>query len=72
LKTNFVNMVNLIRSIQRAEGNPECYGRSNGRCHEVDCEWRRHCLETPPENSRSESSPENLSRSEENETQRGL
>jgi hypothetical protein len=35
----------LIRSIQRAEGNPECYG-SSGRtgCPEMNCLWKEDCL----------------------------
>ena len=35
----------LIRSIQRAEGNPDCFRRVAGDCPEVVCEWRTYCLE---------------------------
>jgi hypothetical protein len=35
----------LIRSIQRAEGNPDCFRRIGGDCHDVVCEWRPYCLE---------------------------
>jgi hypothetical protein len=39
-----VDIVVLIRSVQRAEGNFDCFGRSEGRCDRQDCEWRRFCL----------------------------
>ncbi len=36
---------NLIRAIQRAEGNFPCYGTaSTGFCDQVGCLWRRDCL----------------------------
>jgi hypothetical protein len=35
----------LIRSIQRAEGNFDCFGTSDfGECTQVDCMWRTDCL----------------------------
>lgn len=36
---------NLIRSIQRAEGNPDCFQRAGGHCDRMDCAWREYCLE---------------------------
>lgn len=36
--------VDLIRALQRAEGNFDCFGRSRGYCDQVDCAWREHCL----------------------------
>lgn len=39
------------RGKQRAEGNPECYGRANdGHCDRFDCKWRHtyHCVATRP------------------------
>jgi len=42
--TNYVDLINLIRSIQRAEGNVDCYRRGLKRCERLDCAWREHCL----------------------------
>ena len=42
---DFSNLTTLIRSIQRAEGNSDCFRRSAGDCDQLDCEWRKYCLE---------------------------
>jgi len=42
---NYVDLVNLIRSIQRAEGNKDCYRRGLVQCDRVNCVWHDHCLE---------------------------
>lgn len=35
----------LIRAIQLAEGNFDCFGRAvNGECKQMDCIWREDCL----------------------------
>lgn len=34
----------LIRSIQRLEGNPDCFGTAAGACDRTDCLWREYCL----------------------------
>ncbi len=35
----------LIRSIQRKEGNPECYGTERVEyCRELSCLWREDCI----------------------------
>jgi hypothetical protein len=44
-KKNFLDVAELIRSIQRAEGNPDCFGRVEGDCDQRDCAWRLYCLE---------------------------
>ena len=36
----------LIHTIQTAEGNAPCYGRSNGQCPYTDCCFRKDCLKT--------------------------
>jgi hypothetical protein len=36
---------NIIRSIQRAEGNFDCFGRAtSGVCDQMNCLWRKDCL----------------------------
>lgn len=35
----------LIRSIQRAEGNFDCFGTAvSGECSRSDCLWKEDCL----------------------------
>ena len=35
----------LIRAIQRAEGNFDCYGTAKSRqCDQINCFWREDCL----------------------------
>jgi hypothetical protein len=33
----------LIRSIQRLEGNPDCFGKTVSDCRR-ECPWREYCL----------------------------
>ncbi|MCK4391188.1 MAG: hypothetical protein KAV83_13230 [Desulfobacterales bacterium] len=47
LEKNFLDVTNLIRSIQRAEGNPDCFRGAQGYCDQLDCAWRPYCLEKP-------------------------
>ena len=42
---DFLDRIALIRSIQRAEGNPDCYRSGQVNCDQLDCLWRKHCLE---------------------------
>ncbi len=44
MKGSFLDLNQLVRSIQRAEGNPDCFGRSNGFCDRTECAWRPYCL----------------------------
>jgi len=46
-KPNYVDLVNLVRSIQRAEGNIDCYRGGRQQCDRMDCAWRDHCLKAP-------------------------
>ena len=39
-----MNKVELIHSIQRAEGNNPCFGTSNGQCPYTDCCFMADCL----------------------------
>ena len=37
--------VELIRALQRAEGNFDCFGRNGGNyCDQAACLWREDCL----------------------------
>ena len=45
LDKDFLDISKLIRSIQRAEGNPDCFHNFKGHCDQLDCAWRAYCLE---------------------------
>lgn len=35
---------NLIKAIQRQEGNFECFGTAISDCDQINCSWRKDCL----------------------------
>jgi len=46
-QANYVDLVNLIRSVQLAEGQIDCYRRGRQQCDRMACAWRDHCLKEP-------------------------
>jgi hypothetical protein len=42
-RTSFLDLPGLVRSIQRAEGNIDCF-RLKQDCDQFDCSWRSYCL----------------------------
>jgi hypothetical protein len=44
-KRDWSDLTALIRGIQRAEGNLDCFGRPPDDCDQFNCKWRRYCLE---------------------------
>ena len=44
-KKIFLDITALIRSVQRAEGNSDCFRRGIRDCDQMDCKWRSFCLE---------------------------
>ena len=44
-RKDFLDATALVRSIQRAEGNPDCFRRGEVDCDQIDCAWRKYCLE---------------------------
>ncbi len=42
----------LIRQIQRAEGNFDCFGTATDHCDQLDCCFRSLCLHTDTKPSR--------------------
>jgi hypothetical protein len=46
IKTSRQNKVELVRSIQVAEGNFSCFATAiNGVCDQTACIWREDCFE---------------------------
>ncbi len=45
IKTAKLKKDEIIRLIQRVEGNFDCYGTAaSGACSQTDCLWKRDCL----------------------------
>lgn len=44
VKAGRMNKTELIRSIQKKEGNCECFGSNIAKCSEQECCWRDDCL----------------------------
>ncbi len=45
VKPGKLSKVNLVRSIQLAEGNFSCFGTaSTGECDQKGCLWRKDCF----------------------------
>jgi len=45
---NYLDIITLIRSIQRSEGNPDCFLRRKTDCDRMECAWRPYCLGNEP------------------------
>jgi hypothetical protein len=41
---DFCDLVRLIRSLQRLEGHPDCFGTADQFCRHTECAWRDYCL----------------------------
>ncbi|MDA8087331.1 MAG: SAP domain-containing protein [Nitrospiraceae bacterium] len=45
VKTANLNKTEIIKAIQRSEGNFDCYGSAaSGFCDQAGCLWREDCL----------------------------
>ena len=42
--TNFMKKTEVIRAIQRAEGNAPCFQTDTPGCGQQGCAWREDCL----------------------------
>ncbi len=49
-----VDMVKFIRSIQRLEGNPDCFRKKAGYCESITCAWRLYCIDAIETNGKKE------------------
>lgn len=36
--------VEIVRDIQLAAGNSDCFARDDDECHQIECLWRTDCL----------------------------
>lgn len=45
IKSGNLKKLELIRAIQRAEGNSDCFGSAaSGYCDQTGCLWREDCM----------------------------
>jgi hypothetical protein len=45
LARDYLDVTHLVRCIQRAEGNPDCFRKIMEECQEINCCWRAYCVE---------------------------
>ena len=46
IKVGNMKKANIIRTIQKTEGNFDCFGTAiNRECNQSDCLWREDCLQ---------------------------
>ncbi len=56
--SNF-NLTDLVRSLQRREGNQDCFRRGLADCDEMECTWRELCMGGPFPGAHEEPQAEN-------------
>jgi hypothetical protein len=44
IMTGRMNKAGLIRTIQRAEGNTDCFALKGHECDQINCLWREDCM----------------------------
>jgi hypothetical protein len=42
-----VDIIAMVRSLQRTAGMTDCFRMGNADCDITDCDWRAYCLGTP-------------------------
>jgi hypothetical protein len=45
--TGHVDIIALVRSLQRTAGMTDCFRMGNEDCDVIDCDWRSYCLGKP-------------------------
>jgi hypothetical protein len=48
-----VDIIAMVRSLQRRAGMTDCFRQGNVDCDIIDCDWRSYCLGTPVDPKRS-------------------
>ena len=44
---DYVDITAMIRSLQRTEGFADCFRTGLSDCDQIECAWRRYCLQSP-------------------------
>ena len=42
---NYVDVIAMIRSLQRSAGHVDCFRQGLPECNELSCSWRIYCME---------------------------
>ncbi|MBR9984297.1 MAG: hypothetical protein KFF68_00160 [Desulfosarcina sp.] len=42
-----VDIIAMVRSLQRTAGVTDCFRMGNADCDTIDCDWRTYCLGAP-------------------------
>lgn len=50
--TGHVDIIALVRSLQRTAGMTDCFRMGNVDCDVIDCDWRSYCLGNPVPSSK--------------------
>jgi len=45
INTGGLNRIDLVRAIQRGEGNFACFGTAVGSCDQINCRFREDCID---------------------------
>ena len=45
INTGGFDKIDLVRAIQRAEGNFACFGTAIGSCEQINCRFREECID---------------------------
>jgi hypothetical protein len=51
---DLLDVTELVRSVQRREGNPDCFGKAADSCDRGDCVWRPWCLKPTEDRGKKE------------------
>ena len=56
--TGEVDIIALVRSLQRTSGMTDCFRMGNADCDIIDCDWRTYCLGKPAQRKKDDTPPE--------------
>jgi hypothetical protein len=42
-----LDIIAMVRSLQRTAGMADCFRQGNADCDIIDCDWRTYCLGSP-------------------------
>lgn len=43
-RLNYLDLTELVRSVQRSDGHTDCFRRGFCDCDDLDCPWRAQCF----------------------------
>jgi hypothetical protein len=52
-----VDIIAMVRSLQRTAGLTDCFRRGHADCDITDCDWRAYCLGTPADRNKTKTPP---------------